>query len=140
MTNKKGYILIAVVLITIIIYGFAKFPAGKVSSCEIAPIESEVYTEEDYEQACSVVFRYFKGFRGCTMTEIRYAGDDDLDAMKEWAKEYGVDEVIILESDFKTGPKGGDGSLNPNDIYTDWNWILVRDKNGKWKHSDNGYG
>lgn len=139
MSNKKGYVLTAVVLITIIIYGFAKFPAGKVSSCEIAPIESNVYTEEDYKEAYKVAFSYFKkNFTGCTMTSIRYAGDDELDAMKEWAKEYGVDEVIILESDFTTDDKGD--VFNPNDTYTDWDWILARDKNGRWKHRDHGYG
>ena len=136
---KKVLPLIAGLAIVSLIY-FVGFDPGKTSGCNIVPIDSGVYTQEDYEQACSVVFRYFKGFRGCTMTEIRYVGDDELDAMKEWAKEYGVDEVIILESDFTTDEKGGDGSFEPNDTYTNWNWILARDKNGKWKHKDHGYG
>jgi len=137
--RKKILPVIAVSAILSLIY-FVGFGPGKTSGCSIVPIESEVYTQEDYEQACAVAFRYFKGFRGCTMTEIRYAGDDELDAMKEWAKEYSTDEVIILESDFTTDGKGGDGSLNPNSSYTDWMWILARDKNGRWKHKDHGYG
>lgn len=52
---------------------------------------------------------------------------------------YGADEVIILESSFETDGKGGDGSLNPNDTYTGWQWILARDNNGKWQHKDHGY-
>lgn len=134
-------ILPALIILAIIslIYVYA-FDPGKTSDCNVVSIESDVYSQEDYEQACAVVFRYFKGFIGCTMIEIRYAGDDELDAMKEWAKEYGMDEVIILESDFTTDSKGGDGSFNPNDTYTGWNWILARDKNGRWKHKDHGYG
>jgi len=114
--------------------------AGNSADCTIVPIESEIYTQEDYDEACQVVFDYFKGFEGCNMTEIKYAGDDNADAMKEWAEEYGVDEVIILESTFDTDSKGGDGSLNANDTYTGWQWILARDKNGKWQHKDHGYG
>ena len=135
---KKVLPVIAVLAIIFLIYVCA-FKPGKTFGCNIVPIESEVYTQEDYRQACSVVFRDFKGFRGCTMTEIRYAGDDELDAMKEWAKEYDADEAIILESDFTTDEKGGDGSFEPNNTYTNWTWILVRDKNGRWKHKDHGY-
>ena len=139
MTNKKGYIFIAVVLIALLFYGFT-FWSGKTSKCEIVPIESNVYTEEDYRAACKVAFGYFRRhFAGCTMTSIRYVGDDNLDAMKEYAEGNGVDEVIILESDFNSGNRQELG-LNPNDEYTDWQWILIRNKGGKWRHRDHGYG
>lgn len=139
MTNKKGYIFVAVILIALLFYGFT-FWSGKTSKCEIAPIESSVYTQEDYKSACRVAFRYFRNhFAGCEMTAIRYAGDDDYEAMKAWAEEYGVDEVIILESDFKSG-NSFQGSLNPNHEYTDWNWILAREKGGRWKYKDCGDG
>ncbi len=114
--------------------------AGKTADCEIVPIESEIYTQKDYEEACQVVFHYFKGFTGCNMTEIQYAGDDYTDAMKAWAESYGVDEVILLTSTFDTDSRGGDGSLNPNDTYIGWEWILARDNDGKWQHKDHGYG
>lgn len=139
MTNKKGYIFIAVVLTALLFYGFT-FWSGKTSKCEIVPIESSVYTEEDYRAACKVAFDYFRNhFAGCEMTAIRYAGDDNLDAMMEYAEGNGVDEVIILESDFKSGNRQELG-LNPNDEYTDWQWILIRNKGGKWRHTDHGYG
>ncbi len=114
--------------------------AGKTADCKIIPIESNIYTQKDYEEAYQVVFDYFKGFTGCNMTEIKYAGDDYADAMKEWAENYGVDEVILLTSTFDTDSRGGDGSLNPNDTYIGWEWILARDKDGKWQHKDHGYG
>ena len=110
---------------------------GKTANCNIIPIESEIYTQEDYEEACQVVFDCFKGFTGCSMTEIRYTGDDKSEKERDVQE---ADAVIVLESTFDTDSKGGDGSLNPNDTYTGWQWILVRDKDGKWQHKDHGYG
>lgn len=140
MTKTVRRLVILSVIAVMILSLCACSGSGKTSDCNIIPIESNIYTQKDYEEACQVVFEYFKGFTGCNMTEIAYAGDDRSDAMKEWAYNYGADEVIILNSSFDTDSKGGDGSLNPNDTYTGWQWILARDKGGKWKHKDHGYG
>ena len=40
---------------------------------------------------------------------------------------------------FSLSAFGGDGSLNPNSTYSDWNWILVRTNGGHWQHVDHGY-
>lgn len=113
---------------------------GDTSNVKIDPIESSIYSDEDYNQAVNVALNYFhQYFTDCTMTDICYAGDDMEDAMKELADDYGMDQVIILASDFKTG-KHCDISLDPNSKYTDWQWILARNKGGKWKHKDHGYG
>lgn len=35
---------------------------------------------------------------------------------------------------------GADDGFNPDSTYTDWNWILIRDrKTGNWKVDDGGY-
>lgn len=48
--------------------------------------------------------------------------------------------VIALLSNFDVDSSGGDGSLNPNSTYSNWNWILIRDsKTGIWKVDDWGY-
>ena len=47
--------------------------------------------------------------------------------------------VIVLVSDFYVAPDGGNGSLNQDSTYTDWKWILVRNKGGEWKHLTHGY-
>ena len=109
----------------------------------ISDIDSEVYTEEDYNEAISIVFRYFaKNYKGCEMIGIRYLGDDKLHRMKDWEKIYGVDEAIILGSAFTTGnaDKLKDHSFNENTLYSDWNWILVRNKGEKWMLKDVGFG
>lgn len=114
--------------------------SGNVDNVMTEPIQSKIYSQKDYEQAVNVALSYFsRNFGDCTMTDIRYAGDDMEDSMKEWEKDYGMDQVIILTSDFKTG-KHCDKSFDPDSNYTDWQWILARNKGGKWKHKDHGYG
>lgn len=66
-------------------------------------------------------------------------GDKVSEDHQEFTARYNADEVIVLLSTFDVDESGGDGSLNPNSTYTDWNWILVRKNGGKWKHVDHGY-
>lgn len=102
-------------------------------------IESK-YTHEDIESAIEIIKEEFKtDWKGCSLKEIYYAGDEVSDDYKEWADRYNADEVLVLQSSFDVGSSGGDGSLNPNSTYDGWNWILVRNKGGKWKHVDHGY-
>ena len=83
---------------------------------------------------------YFRReFRGCTMTAIGYIGDEKWDMVEDYGKQYGA-PVIVLVSEFTTGKQGGDGSLNPNETYSNYKWILVRGEDGRWSHADHGYG
>ena len=79
------------------------------------------------------------GDSGGDITEIYYAGDDYCTDFQEFADRNNADEVIVLLSSFDVDSSGGDGSLNPNSTYNNWNWILVRTKGGKWQHIDHGY-
>ncbi len=48
---------------------------------------------------------------------------------------------MVLLSNFKVGPSGGNGSLEPNSTYTEWQWILIRDNTSdNWLVKDWGYG
>lgn len=114
--------------------------AGNVKGVKIQHYNSEVYTNSEIEDAIDVTLDYFvKEFKGCTLTELSYAGDDELKDYQEFADRNNADDVIVFYSSFDTGKKGGDGSLNPNYTYTGWNWILVRDNGGKWRHVDHRY-
>ena len=94
----------------------------------------------EIESAIDVTLDYFKkNFEGCTLTEITYLGDDKLDDFQEFAERNNADDVIVFVSAFEAGDSGGDGSLNPNSTYTNWNWILVRTDGENWKHVDHGY-
>ncbi|MCD7949275.1 MAG: hypothetical protein LUG12_03295 [Erysipelotrichaceae bacterium] len=101
---------------------------------------SDIYTDEDIEGAIDVVKDYFQEyFIDCTFQEISYIGDSYEDEFIEYALNYEAKEAIILTSSFKTGESGGDGSLNQNEIYEDYLWILVRNENEQWQHVDHGY-
>lgn len=113
---------------------------GDVSDVKVVEYQSETYTEKDIETAIEVVKDYFKEeFKGCTLTEITYAGDEKSADYVEWAERINRDEVIVLTSSFEVDSSGGDGSLNPDSTYTGWMWILARNSGGNWQHVDHGY-
>lgn len=102
-------------------------------------VTSNIYSYDDITSAINTVIDYFnENFKGCTLKEIYYAGDNE-NYFKEILQQYGADEAIVLTSTFDVDGSGGDGSLNPNSTYKDWIWLLVRNKQGEWKHVDHGY-
>lgn len=113
---------------------------GNVEDVKVIEQESAIYSERDIESAIKTTKRYFKrAFSGCSLKEISYVGDDKMEDLQEWANDYKADEVIVLTSSFDVDSSGGDGSLNPNSTYKNWQWILVRNHGGRWKHVDHGY-
>ena len=114
---------------------------GNTTNAAIISVDSDIYTDEDIDAAIETAMNYFKReFSGCTLKEIRYIGDGAKGSYDGWAKQYHADSAIILLSTFEVGPSGGNGSLNPNSTYENWQWILVREANGGWKHATHGYG
>lgn len=113
---------------------------GKISEVNTRDVESEIYTIEDIHAAIDTIKNEFKSnWKGCTLTEIYYAGDDCSKAHQDWADRNNAEEVIVLRSSFDVDSSGGDGSLNPDSTYDDWMWILVRTNGGQWQHVDHGY-
>ena len=113
---------------------------GNVSKVNTHNVDSEIYSEEDINAAIDTIKKEFKkDWKGCTLTEIYYAGDDSSKDHQDWANRNNADEVIVLQSSFDVDSSGGDGSLNPNSTYNGWNWILVRTNGGQWQHVDHGY-
>ncbi len=111
------------------------------SSDAVTPAySSDIHSEEDIETAIDVAKNYFnKEFDGCKLLVITYGGDDLLDTHTDFTESGKKEDVIVLESTFYVSPNGGDGSLNQNDIYTGWKWIIVKDSSGNWVHKDHGY-
>lgn len=113
---------------------------GNVKNVQVTDYSSEIYSNAEIQEAIDVTIDYFKKeFSGCTLTEITYYGDDKISDYQEFAERNNATEVIVLVSTFDVDESGGDGSLNPNDTYKNWKWILVRSEGGKWKHVDHGY-
>ncbi|NLV73690.1 MAG: hypothetical protein GXY52_03245 [Chloroflexi bacterium] len=113
---------------------------GNISGVKTHHVDSEMYSEDDIKSAIDTILKEFKSdWNGCTLTEIYYAGDDSSRDHQDWADRNNADEVIVLLSSFDVDSSGGDGSLNPNSTYNNWNWILVRTNGGLWQHIDHGY-
>ena len=136
---KKTICMIAVLATVFILTACG---GGKVDNVRVSDWKpSEIYTDREIEDAIQTVKEYFKReFDGCTLTKIGYVGDTFADEFAARAQQYNADEAIILYSSFDVGSSGGDGSLNPNSTYDDWQWILIRNANGAWRHADHGYG
>ena len=113
---------------------------GDVSNVEKIFSTSAAYTHAEIESAMEVAIAHFrKEFNGCTLTEIRYEESRDA-AGAEWAQTYGAKEGIVLLSSFDVDSSGGDGSLNPDSTYHNWQWVLVRSNDGAWELKTWGYG
>ena len=105
--------------------------------------ESEKFTEDEINAAVQVVRK--NAFESTFVTRIVYdeARSDEvirgyLENGKGSVNGVAEDNVIVLFTDFVTG--GKTGALNPHDVYTDYNWILIRDsKDSVWVVDDCGY-
>ncbi len=113
---------------------------GDIGKVRIQTCSSDLYSQEEISDAIETALRHFrKEFKDCTLAEIGYLGDEKIRNYQEFAVRNQADDVIVLVSSFTVGASGGDGSLNPNSVYWDWKWILVRNNGGKWRHVDHGY-
>ena len=113
---------------------------SNIKNVEIIDVDSEIYSDTEINSAIDTVEEYFKSnFEGCSLTMLKYAGDDQNKASDKWAKQYDAEKAIVLLSSFDVDSSGGDGSLNPNSKYDNWQWILVENESGTWEHVDHGY-
>jgi len=132
--------IIITLLISVLTLSFAACGGGKVSEVQININTGTVYSEYEIDAAINVVLDHFReNFDGCTLLRLDYDESATLAAGGEWAAQYGADEAIILFSDFKVDDSGGDGSLNPANTYTDWQWILTRSGDDPWTLQTWGY-
>lgn len=139
---KISLIIVVIVLVFLIqfFYPFFDFRKGDVSKVNIINKESEFYSKEEITEAIDVILNDFKeSCKGCTLKEISYIGDDENNNYIDWSDRNNKEEVIVLISTFSTSETTTEQGLNANDLYQDWNWILVRNKNEKWIHVDHGY-
>ena len=133
---KKIKVLLSLVLCLVLLTACG---GGDVRNVKRIPGESQLYSEGEINSAMNVVLDFFqKEFDGCTMTEIRYEEEKYAERQRLESEDYGR-EVIILLTDFDVDSSGGDGSLNPNSTYRNYQWTLTRTLFG-WELQDWGYG
>ena len=118
---------------------------GNVGEVKIKQVDSKIYTQKDIDDAINVIIREFEAeWNHCKLLEIGYIGDDynEVESFDHWAKQYKADEAILLISSFYVDKSAADdpyNTFNSDSVYENWNWILVRDKGGSWRHVDHGY-
>ncbi len=142
-------ILIIAVMFTVsaVVYDKSVNP-GRADKAEYSTEHnSELFTDEEINEAIEAVKKKFADFEGCTLTEIYYNEEKSRSFAKGYIEngrgsQNGVTEenVLVLLSSFTVDETGGDGSLNAGGNYTGWNWILIRaDENSDWVVDDWGY-
>ena len=114
---------------------------GDVSGVKRIVGDSEIYGGGEIRMAMEKVITLFdREFDGCTLLELEYSEAISGKSGPEWAQQYGADEAIVLYSVFDVDASGGDGSLNPNSTYSNWQWILTRNEGKDWVLRTWGYG
>ncbi len=114
---------------------------GKIDHVRLSMDASNIFSEQDIRDAMNIVTAHFREhFGGCTLTDLTYDEAFSAKHSAERATQYQADQAIILKSSFDVDYTGGDGSLNPNSTYTEWQWILTRNSGGAWELQTWGYG
>lgn len=132
--------VLACVILCLTLFALTACGGGDVGEVGILEVESELYTSAEIADGINVTLEYFKkNFDGCKLRELQYIGDEKNNDYLDFATRNGADEVLVFTSTFDVDESGGDGSLNPNDTYRNWKWILVRTNGGEWEHVDHGY-
>lgn len=132
--------LLTGLLLCIAIFSCTACGGGDIDEVGILEVESEIYTAAEIGDGINVTLEYFKkNFDGCTLRELQYIGDEKNNDYLDFATRNGAEEVLVFTSTFDVDESGGDGSLNPNDTYKNWKWILARHAGGQWEHVDHGY-
>ena len=116
---------------------------GNISNVNRVVGYSALYDENSINEAFDVIEKKFaKDFEGCTLTELRY--DEEVEnrfaeEIEKYHKENNQELIVVLLT-FDTDEKGGDGEVNPNATYTNWQWHLVKTKDKKnWEIISWGY-
>lgn len=140
-------ILFVLCLVVVLIASVFYSQSGKATDVQVNLGESVKFSDEELTNAAIAVEKRVGNFKGVELKELWFTEEESDRVVKDYMK-YGhgssngikQENVIVLVSNLKTDAKGGDGSFEPDFLYTDWNWILIRDNHsGKWHVDDWGY-
>lgn len=105
---------------------------------------SEIFTQEDLEDAVIQIKCKFAFWPGCDLKSIRYAGDDasteeTLERMNTIDSNAGYTQVAVFLMDFHSPSETGDTTFAPDSDYNDYQWFLARTDDGGWNIVTFGY-
>ena len=131
---------VSLLLGILLMLSFAACSRGSTRGLQTKIGSSDVFSQEDIQSAIEIVTDFFrKEFEGCTLKTLEYSEELTLDDAEEWAQQYEAQQAIVLISSFYVAPNGGDGSLNTDSTYENWQWILVRNTGENWTLKTWGY-
>ena len=140
MKAKSGHfgnaiIMILPILMLVVLY-VLEFDTGHIYHVEVEIGESELYTDDEIEEAASVLKCYFfLNMPGFEIREISYQEEEaypQMLAMAETGEIGGMENVIVFRSVY-VRLHGYDG-VGENNTEQTRQWILTRDsEEGKWK-------
>lgn len=135
--RKIAQVMAVAVIVAILLAGCL---GGDVSNVQRVVGESQIFNKGEINAAMSEVIRFFgREFDGCYLLELKYDEKCSVASSKEWVEQYGADEGIVLYATFYVGDTGGDGSLEPNSTYKNYQWVLTRSGVTGWKLQTWGY-
>ena len=109
--------------------------------------DSEVYAEEDIDDAMELILEEFDEWNGCELYDLVYAGDEcitdeNLDWLNEISEDRDYAECIEFLMDFHSPVEEEDlegTSWEPDADYTEYQWWLAREDDGEWEIVTYGY-
>lgn len=134
---KKLIALVLALMMTIALIGcqskttagvqvFVSSGRGDVSEVWIEEVASEIYTPAELEDGIDTVLDYFKsGYGGCSLWELQYVGDENLETYKMAALRSGSDQVMAFSTVFDVAAAGEDSALVAGSVYFDYVFILA---------------
>ena len=139
--KKKSSLVIVVLTAVLMVLLLLSRQGGDIGIVRRNIGESQKFTQADIECAMDVAEHHFKKeFDGCTLISMTYDETRSDRSAEGWKENYGADETIVLFSRFYVDASGGDGSLNPESYYDNWQWVLTRNAGEKWQLQTWGYG
>jgi D-alanyl-D-alanine carboxypeptidase len=111
--------------------------AAKETEPQINLGTSSLYTEEELSEMAILIKCRFAAWAGCELQSLTYAGDEKADqAALDKANELSEGTEYVKAAQFLMNfhtPKENSGDLNPDQDYTDYQWLLGCDEEGSWE-------
>ena len=99
---------------------------GDVDEVGIKEVASELYTPAELEDGIDAVLDYFKkGYGNCSLWELEYVGDENLETYKMAALRHGTNKVMAFSTVFNVTSAGENSSLVAGSVYSDYVFILA---------------
>lgn len=125
-------LLLCLVLLTACGGGDVSETARRIGKCER-------FSKQEVSSAMDAVERFFrKEYDGCKLLRLEYDEEKTLKEAYAWSENYGA-EAIVLLSDFYVDDSGRTVTLEPEETYRNYNWILTKTAFG-WELQTWGYG